>query len=156
MNVFSIKSSDDVEVNFSGELIDEVESIVTLEDDCDRKFVIRVYAIESGGFIPTIEYQSNCPFERSVVWFEETDVFEDVEKFFYAFDVSELMLPAKGISHQEKENHRRIIKKLAKNFEPVMFKFLDDAKQKADQNGFVDRAQEPSKPGSIWGLFKIK
>jgi hypothetical protein len=156
MNDLSIKNSDDVELNFDGELIHQAESVVSLEDGRHRKFLVSAYAVEGGGYVSSIEYQTDCSQEKPVVIFEQTDVFEDVETFFYAFDVCELMLPIKRLSLDEKADRERRTRKISQKFETMMFEFLDAAKRSAEEHHFGDRIEEPAKTGSLWGLFKSK
>ncbi|MFT5303981.1 MAG: hypothetical protein ACI87E_004725 [Mariniblastus sp.] len=156
MHEYSILSSDGVEMKFEGELIHEAESNITMDDQLERKFAIRVFAIHGGGFVPSLEYQTNHAFEKSVLWFEETENSEDVEKFFCAFDVCELMLSSAGLSREEKLEREAITKAVAREFETLMLKFLEGVKQEAERRGCLDRVKEPGKVSSIWGLFKIK
>lgn len=156
MNEYSIQSSDDIELKFNGALIHQDESTFSLDDSFDRKFSATVYAVDGGGFVASIEFQSNCPREKSVLWFEQLDSFEDVEKFYYVFDTAELTLPTNELSRDDTDVRDRISKSISKRFDKLMFQFLEDLKSEAEFHHFGDRVVEPTKATPFWGLFKTK
>ncbi|MFK7768401.1 MAG: hypothetical protein AB8B55_14355 [Mariniblastus sp.] len=155
MTEFAIQSSDGTEIRHAGELVHKDSFEVVPNDQITRNFVLDVYAVEGGGFVTSIEFQTSCSREESVKFCEEADNLDEVEKFFYVFDLGEHLLPGDNLAQPQKLEHSNILKWLAKEYESRMHAFLEVVNKRIAELGYTDRISD-QKPGSIWGIFKSK
>jgi len=157
MNEIVILSTDPTEFRFVGEVVHEAKWSATLDDELSRAFSLSLFAVEGGGFVAAVEFTSDVAMEGSSTIVEETDCLDDVEKFFYVFDIYEVIDSVAGASRPEKERRTFAAKQLAKQYEKLMFRFLDEVKSEIAVKGFADRIQEPTAKGnSVWNMFRSK
>ena len=64
MNEFQLETMDSRPVSFVGELTSQTEGKVEFADGMNRSFALKLYKIESGGFVPSIEYASDVVGEQ--------------------------------------------------------------------------------------------
>ena len=151
MNECLVSDLNDREFRFQGELILERETPVDLHDEYARSFAIEVYAVEGGGFVSTLEYATASPDEKPIRTFENVDAMKDIECFYFVFETNEVMGESKGLTRaewdQQIENNRR----LEKRFEKFIFPLLDEIRDTAERQGFIDKPIEQKK--SLWKLL---
>ncbi len=157
MNEIAIVSSESKEFRFIGELVHESKWNAVLDDEQSRSLALDVYAIEGGGFVSAVGFQSAVATEGASNVVEETDCFDEVEKFFYVFDINEVVASVAGASRVEKEQRTFAAKRLAKEYEKLMFQFLEDCKSQIAIKGYLDRVEDrPVKTSSVWDMFRSK
>lgn len=128
MKEILLNTLDDKPVSFVGELSNQAEANVEVADGTERRFVLRLYTLESGGFVPSIEYISNAPGEQTGCIAEIVDLVKDIENFFFVF-VPEDMIEksaARTRDRDEAARLRRLETVLRKTYEQLTFAFLDE------------------------------
>ncbi len=138
MNQIVLDTIDGKPVSFEGELISQTEGNVEFTDGMERKFVLKVYAIESGGFVPSIEYFSNSTLEKTGCIAEIVDLFKDIENFYFVFVPEDLLTKASGKPRDEAHASRRLASALRKTYERLAFAYLDELSE-ALQKNVVDK-----------------
>ena len=128
MNEILLDTFDDKPVSFVGELSNQAEAKVEFSDGIERRFVLKLYTIESGGFVPSIEYFSDAPDEQTGCIAEIVDLVKDIENFFFVFVPEDLLekTPARNQDRDEITKLRRLESVLRKTYEQLTFAFLDD------------------------------
>jgi len=139
------------ELRFQGNLILERETQVDLHDEFTRSFAIKVYAVEGGGFVPTLEYTTTSPGEKPVRTFENVDTMKDIECFYFVFETNEVRGDWKGLTRAEWDQRTEDNRRLEKRFEKFIFPLLDEIWDTAERKGFVDKQVEKKK--SLWTLL---
>ena len=139
------------ELRFQGDLILERETQVDLKDEFDRTFAIKVYGVEQGGFVATLEYSTTSPSEKPVRTFENVDAMKDIECFYLVFEINEVMGVSKGLTRAELDQRSKNIRRLARQFETFIIPIVDEIRDTAEKRGFVDKPVEPKNP--LWKLF---
>ena len=120
----TIKSKD-CEIQFRGELIAQDDCTVTFEDEHSYCMLVKAYAVEGGGYVSSLECQSPKSDEDPYLVFEEIDLLQDVENFFYVFESEDIF--GEGMEALE-DDHKLIdsrLKSLSTQYEKMVFKFLD-------------------------------
>lgn len=150
---FVLKSSDERETRFAGEVISQVQEKITLTGEYFRTIHLAVYAVEGGGFVVEAKFESDHPDEHAFCEVEDVDCFDDVDKFFYVFDVYENLCSVSGFSRSQREECGHRAKRLKKEYDKVLFPFLETVKDIVETRGLPDRHKEPKKSG-LWNMFK--
>jgi hypothetical protein len=75
---------------------------------------------------------------------------EDVEKFYYVFEPSEVFGNESDWSRNEGEEVERNSKQLASFYERVIFAFLDHFQSEAESRGTMDKPKSTKKEASFW------
>ena len=153
MTEYSIKSKDR-EFHFQGELIAHQEEAVEFANGESCQMSAKTYSLESGGYVSSLEFLRSDRPDEPIVLFEEIDVKEDVEKFFYVFEPSEVF-GEKPRSQEECENVKVNSQKLGHVYEKMIFAFLDQCQAETDARGTKDRPKAEKKQGSIWKKLGI-
>ena len=148
MTEYSIRSKDR-EFQFQGELIAHQEATVELANNESCQMNAKTYSLENGGYVSSLEFlRSDCP-DQPIVLFEEIDLTEDVEKFFYVFEPSEVFAEKTG-TLEEREDLEQNSKKLGRVYEQMIFAFLDQFQSESETRGTKDKPKPPKKESSIW------
>ncbi len=136
MHEILLDTFDDKPVSFVGELSNQAEAKVEFSDGIERRFVLKLYAIESGGFVPSIEYLSDAPDEQTGCIAEIVDLVKDIENFFFVFVPEDLLekTPARNQDRAETDRLRRLETALRKTYEQLTFSFLDDLAEVSETN----------------------
>lgn len=142
-------------LRFTGQLIGETQFRVESEDEAIREFNLRAYAIEGGGFVAMLRYETTSEAENELVWYEEMDQFKDVENFFFVLVANEFVRDYKRLSRSDRELAGLICQQITKAYETSMFKFLDVLRSRCLQQQLVDRVEEKLKP-SIFRRLGLK
>ena len=145
---YSIKSKDR-EFQFQGELIAHQEATVKLANDEACQMNAKTYSLENGGYVSSLEFLRSDRPDQQIVFFEEIDLTEDVEKFFYVFEPSEVF-GEKGRTQEEREDLEQNSKQLGRVYEQMIFAFLDQFQAETAARGTKDKPKPPKKEGSIW------
>ena len=128
------------QVSFVGELVKESTGSIDMPDNFDRQFGLRLYDIESGGFVPSIEYTSNAPHEHSGCLAEIVDLPKDVENFFFVFVADDLLEESQVSDREDKEVRKKLVARLRASYEDLMSIFLEEITQALDKDA------EPPEP----------
>ena len=148
MTKYSIKSKDR-EFQFQGELIAHQEATVEFANRESCHMDAKTYALEHGGYVSSLEFlRSDLP-DEPIVLFEEIDLTEDVEKFFYVFEPSEVFRET-AKSYEERESTALNSQNLGQAYEKMIFDFLDQFQAETEERGTNDRPKPVKKDGSIW------
>ena len=154
MNALQLKSQAD-ELNFRGELIAESESTVTFEDGTSFCLQPKTYAVEGGGYVSSLQCRFPAGSGKSYFSFEEIDCLEDVEKFFYVFETSEIFGAGMKSLSEDRDEVARRLKTLSTEYEKVVFQFLDCLQAEVTARGTTDRVKTDAKKASIWKKLGI-
>lgn len=149
MNEILIRNENQSELRFQGQMIEEKKFSVELNDDERREFTLSAYAIEGGGFVPVLRYDTTSKSERPFVTFEELDQFKDVENFFYMFEAKEVIPGYDRLSRNDRERAAKTCKQIAKAYEDSLFRFLDIIGGRVSQQKFGDRVEVKAKPSFL-------
>lgn len=153
MNEILIRNENQPELRFNGQLIAETKFGVDFCDDATREFNLRVYAIENGGFVSMLQYDTTSDSEKPLVWYEDMDCFKDVENFFFVFEANEVIRDYDRLNRGNREQSASSCRRIAKAFETSLFQFLDHVRSRASQLKFGDRiAERESKPSILRAL----
>ena len=143
------------ELTFQGELIAEGASTVEFDDGASFCIQPKTYAVEGGGYVSSLQCRFPEGSGKSYFTFEEIDSLEDVEKFFYVFETSEIFDNGMKSLGQDREEIARRLKKLSTEYEKVVFDFLDRLHAEATARGTTDRVKTESKKNSLWKKLGI-
>ena len=154
MSTYQLKTEVN-ELDFQGELIAEGASTVTFEDGTSFCIQPKTYAVEGGGYVSTLQCRFPEGSGKSYFIFEQIDSLEDVEKFFYVFETSEIFGEGMKSLSQDRDELARRLKTLSTEYEKVVFDFLDRLHTEAAARGTKDRVITESKKGSIWKKLGI-
>lgn len=147
MNEYLVSDLEGRELRFQGDLILERKMQVDL-NDYKRSFGIKVYAVDGGGFVPTLQYTTDSPSEQATRIFENVDTTNDIESFYFVFEINEVLGDSKGMARADLDHRSETSRKLAKQFETFIFPLLDEIRDTAERRGFVDKPAEKKK--SLW------
>ena len=153
MTEYSIKSKDR-EIMFEGELIAQQDAVVELANDESCRMNAKTYSLEGGGYVSSLEFLRSDCLGQPIVLFEEIDLMEDVEKFFYVFEPSEV-LGEKTCTREQRKDMDQNFKKLARVYEQMIFAFLDQFQSEAEARGTKDKPKPAKKEGSIWNKLGL-
>ena len=137
------------ELRFIGQLIAETEFSVDLDDNAIRKFNLRAFAIDGGGFVAVLQYQTTSDSEENLLSYEDMDQFKDVENFFYVFEANEVFRNFDALRRSDREAAGLICKRIAKAYESSLFKFLDVLRSRCQKQNLADRMEEKPKPSIL-------
>ena len=146
MNEIILNTMDGDLVSFVGDLVCQTEGPVEFSDGIDRKFKLKLYAVESGGFVPSIEYLSDSPVERTGCIAEIVDLAKDIENFFFVFTPDELLPDSAGLPREEVEVRTRILACLRKTYESLNFNFLDQVEAVVGEQATTEGEQATTEP----------
>ena len=90
MNEYTFQNQAGNEVQFQGDMILERSTAIVIGREFERSVTLWVYGVESGGFVPMLQYNSNSPKETKVKTFEFVDLLTEVESFFLVFEANEV------------------------------------------------------------------
>ncbi len=138
MNEIVLNTIDESKVSFVGELVCKSAGVVEMCDGFNRQFALRLFANESGGFVPAIEYTSDNPNEKTGFVAEIVDLLKDVENFFFVFVADDLLQKQKPVERDQIEARRKLETKLRATYECLSSKFLEDVSQKLDSNSELE------------------
>ena len=141
--------SKDREFQFQGELIAQQEETADLANGQSCQIDAKTYAIENGGYVAVLEFLRSDRPDAPVVLFEEIDVTDDVEKFFYVFEPSEVFCE-KASTPEQLQDIEQNCKTLGRLYEKMIFAFLDEFQSETAARGTKDKPKPPKKEGSIW------
>lgn len=130
MNEILLETMDDRQVSFVGELQSQTEGKVEFADGMNRSFTLKLYTIESGGFVPWIEYASDVSGEQAGCIAEIVDEFKDIENFFFVFVPDDLLEKTNGLTRDEADARKKLLARLRKTYESLTFAFLDVLQEK--------------------------
>jgi hypothetical protein len=151
MNEILIQDLTGHELRFRGDLILESEKSIDLDDEHVRSVTVRVYAVKGGGFVPMMEYATSCPDENAILTFENVDCMKDVECFFFVFEATEVLGDPLKLPRQQGNQRATLGQRFARQFESLIFPFLDEVRETADALGYHDKPEE--KKPSLWNLL---
>ena len=137
MTEYSIKSKDR-EFQFQGEELAHQEATADLINEVTCQMVGKTYCIESGGYVCLLEFVLSDRPNAPIVLFEEIDIMEDVEKFFYVFEPSEIFDKNPG-SPEDREKVAQNCKKLSQVYEKMVFALLDQFQTECECRGSKDK-----------------
>ena len=150
MNEILLKHEGQPELRFTGQLVAETSFNADFKDEEKREFRLCVYAVEGGGYVAMLQYNTTSENEKPLVLYEDLDLFKDVENFFYLFEANEIMRKLKQVGQTERENLASLARRMVKAYESQMFKFLDLAHSRARQLELGDRLiEQPAKPSIL-------
>lgn len=149
MNEILIRNGNQPEMRFKGQSIEDSTFQVDLDDDESREFKLQVYAVEGGGFVTKLQYETTSENEKSVVLYEDMDLLKDVENFFLVFEANEIMPDLQRINRTDRLHLMSVYRQIAQVYEASMFKFLDLVRIRAWQQKFGDRVIEKVNKPSI-------
>ena len=152
MNDYTFQDHAGNELQFRGDLILERDDAIEINKEFERSATVRVYGIESGGFVPVIEYDSNSPNETHVIAFEIVDLLKDVESFFFLFEACETFRKTNGLTRDDLDEQKEVGRLISNKIEKLVFGLLDDLQGAAESKGFTDKPAEVKKK-SMWGLL---
>ncbi|MEM9940624.1 MAG: hypothetical protein AAF939_03465 [Planctomycetota bacterium] len=150
---YDLKIGKNRSMKFKGQLISSAEKEVTLASEFVRTIRVSVYGIEEGGFVASAEFESTHPRERAFGEIEEFDCVEDVDKFFYVFDLHENVSNASGLTKSQKEECELRANRLTHEYEALVFPILKNLTQVAADRGLKNRIVKPKKSG-FWNPFQ--
>ena len=152
MNEYTLQDHVGNEFQFQGDIILERSDAIKIDKEFERSLTVRVYGIDSGGFVPMLEYESNSPNETNVKAFEVVDSLKDVECFFFVFEASSVFEKAERLSNDEIDEQEKVGRAISSKIEKLVFELLDDLPSVAESKGFIDKPAEVKKK-SLWGLL---
>ena len=138
MNEISLKTNEQKQLSFVGELISESTSCVEFADGFARQFTLALYAIESGGFVPAIVYTSDHPEEQTGRIAEIVDLFKDVENFFFVFVASDVLPRSKPVEREQCEARKKLETKLRLAYEDLTSTFLEEVSERLDSTSELE------------------
>ena len=152
MSEHLIQDSNGNQLRFQGELAAEAGKELNLDDGQARKFLARIYAVEGGGFVSSLQYETSSPGEKPIAVFEEIDFADDVEKFYYVFEPSEIFCNSSELPREVVEQRPVLSKQLAKHYETLVFSLLDDFRAQVLKSGLLNKPNDSSaaKKPSFW------
>ena len=146
----------DRDFQFQGELIVVGETTVTFDDASSCCMVARVYAVEGGGYVSSLE----CRFPKGcgdTHWAcEEIDSLQDVENFFYVFESDDIFGEGLKPLKNDRDKVAKRLKRLSAEYEKMVFDFLDEVQSEAASRGVEDKAKPIPVESSIWKKFGIR
>ena len=152
MNEYTFQDRAGNKLQFQGDLILERNNAIAIDNEYERSATVRVYGIESGGFVSGIEYESNSPNETNFKAFEAIDSLKDVECFFFVFEANEVFIKTSGLSRDDADEQKEVSRIISKEVEKLAFELLDDLHSAAESKGFIDKPAEVKKK-SMWRLL---
>jgi hypothetical protein len=126
MKLITLEKMDGQPVTFVGELAAQSEAPIADTGGLKRSFTLKLYLIESGGFVPTVEYFSEATTEKTGCLAEIVDLYKDIENFFFVFMPGDLLLDSNMMDRDQAEARRRLSNKLEKVYQAQAFAFLDE------------------------------
>ena len=156
MNEILIRHENQLDLCFQGQLIEETKFSIDLNDEERREFTLTAYAIEGGGFVPMLQYDTTSKSESPLVTYEELDQFKDVENFFYMFEAKEVIIGYDRLARSDREQAAKTCKQIAKVYEASLFRFLDLIGSRTSQQKFGDRVEVKAKPSILRTLGLIR
>lgn len=155
-NEILIQSESQPELKFNGQLVTETRFGVELGDEDVRQFELQVYAVDGGGFVSTLRYATTSEAEKANFWYEDMDLFKDVENFFYVFEANEVIKGFSQLNRNDREKASSVCKQVAKRYEASLFKFLDLVRRRTIQHKFGDRVIEKPTGSSLLRALGLK
>ena len=152
MNEYTFQNQAGSEVKFQGDLILERSTAIVIGREFERSVKLRVYGVESGGFVPMLQYNSNSPKETKVETFEFVDLLTEVESFFLVFEANEVFKKTSGLNRGDADEQKEVSRIISNEVEKLAFELLDDLHSAAESKGFIDKPAEVKKK-SMWGLL---
>jgi hypothetical protein len=125
MNEIAFDTMDGKPIRFVGGLETQNERQVEFADGEIRKFALKLYRIKSGGFVPTIEFTSSLPTEKSGCIAEMVDQFKDIENFLFVFVPDNVLPKIDGLNRDESAARKKLSSQLRSTYESLTFEFLD-------------------------------
>ena len=141
------------EFSFQGELLAHQEAEVKLANGETCQMDAKTYSLESGGYVSSLMFLRSAN-DVPIVSFEEIDMMEDVEKFYYVFEPSEVF-SEKARTHEECEQMEQNAQLLGRAYEKMIFAFLDQFQSETAARGTKDRVEPKKKEESIWKKLGI-
>ena len=135
-------------VSFVGQLATQKEGVVEFADGIPRRYLLKVYTIESGGFVPSIEYFSDASNEQTGCVAETVDLFKDIENFFFVFVPEEVLPESKGLDRDAIDARKKLSHKLRKAYETLAFAFLDELKEEFEPAIDAETGEAKQQTGS--------
>lgn len=126
MNEILLDTMDGKHVSFVGELICQKTGDVEVSDGLKRAIILKLYGIQSGGYVPLIEYRSDDPAEKSGCIAEIVDLFKDIENFLFVFVPEDLLPEPKSTDRDIVEARKKLSTRLRKLYESLSFDFIDE------------------------------
>jgi len=114
----------------------------------------KTYALESGGYVCSLKFLRSDRPDQIIVLFEEIDLTEDVDKFFYVFDPSEVLGEKTGNLEQRNDLEQNF-KRVSRVYEQIIFAFLDQFQFETVTRCTKDKPRPPKKDGAIWSKVGI-
>ncbi len=153
MNTITINVQSDREVSFVGEELSRFEFSFVWDEQVKYQLHGAVFAVEGGGFATEIWLTSDAPNPSiSAHEFELIDNFEEVDKFFYVFDLFENFCDH-ALGRREQEECGKRVSKLEKSYHAVLFPFLEGVKTQVVGSGLCDRLKSEKPKSKFWNLF---
>ena len=153
MAEYSIKSRDR-EFQFHGDLLAHQEAKADLLNEASCQMSGQTYCIDGGGFVCSLEFllsnQPNAP----IVMFEEIDLMEDVEKFFYVFEPVEIF--KKAVTVEDREEVARNCKRMSQVYEKMVFALLDQFQSECECRNVTDKPKPSKSKSSLWDKLGMK
>ena len=135
-------------VSFVGKLATQKEGVVEFADGIQRRYLLKVYTIASGGFVPSIEYFSDASNEQTGCVAETVDLYKDIENFFFVFVPEEVLPKSKGLDRDAVGARQKLSTKLRKAYETLAFAFLDELKEKLESDTDAETGEAKQQTGS--------
>ena len=145
---YSIKSEDS-EFLFEGELIAHQDAVVELANDKSCRMNAKTYYLAGGGYVASLEFFRSGRPDEPIVLFEEIESKEDVEKFFYVFDPSEVLCE-KASAREGRNDLEKNSRKLGRGYEQMIYAFLDQFQAETLARGTKDKPRPAEEEGTIW------
>lgn len=150
----SVKSKD-CEIQFRGELIAQGDNTVTFEDATSYCMSARAYAIDGGGYVSSLECRFPESDEDPYLVFEEIDLLQDVENFFYVFESNEIFSEGMKSLGDDHELIASRLKRLSTQYEKMVFDFLDQFQAEAAARGTQDKTKPAPSESTFWKKLGI-
>ena len=151
---YSIKSKDR-EFQFQGELLAHQEATADLVNEASCKMAGKTYCIESGGYVCSLEFHLSERPDEPIIMFEEIDMLEDVEKFFYVFEPVEIFRK-KSASFEDREQVAQNCRKLGQVYEKMVFALLDQVQTECECRGTKNKPKPVKSKSSLWNKLGMK
>jgi hypothetical protein len=144
MHEYVLRDDNDHELRFHGELLVESASAVASDDQVQRKFVAKAYAVTGGGFVSSLEYETTSEAEEPINLIEVLDVLEEVEKFFYVFEPDEVFLSNADLTPEDLGKRPALRKRIAAAYEEATFELLEKLQSLAAPNPLDAKPADPA------------
>ena len=150
---FNLTNPDGREVRFSGDVLLEVENDIALADGYDRRIRLAAFSVDGGGYVAEARFESDHPEEQNVTEIEEMDSFDDVDKFFFVFDLEDLC-DMNSTYHRQPDSPTSHVDPFSRECEKIIFPFLENLNGIVRIRGLQDRIRIPKK-FRFWDILKI-